>query len=404
MSDERKEIDMTQLRLKLHFVGTLLLIASLLLAACGGGSASTDSAPAGDAAGETANSEAKVAGSGFVCPEANPRMEVTSEELNLFVWTEYFPEELIECFELVYGIRVNKDEYSSNEEMYAKLSAGGAVYDIAQPTDYMVQLMIRQGLIQKLDKDKLKILGNMNPTQLNKPFDPNNEYTIPFQSGTYGIVINTEKVKTLPTKWADLWNEEYAGRMVFLDDARATIGLTLITLGYDVNTKDEKQLEEAKAKLAKLVPGIKLFDSDSPKTSLIAGDTDLGMTWTGEAVLAKRENAKIDYIYPAEGTIEWMDNYVVVKDAPHLDAAYAWFNYTMQGDIFYLMLRDFPYSNPNKAALDYAKDHAADLYSQYMDSPTTNTPPEILAKAFYLADVGEAAPIYDRIWTEVKGQ
>ena len=128
------------------------------------------------------------------------------------------------------------------------------------------------------------------------------------------------------------------------------------------------------------------------------------MTWTGEAVLAKRENAKIDYIYPAEGTIEWMDNYVVVKDAPHLDAAYAWFNYTMQGDIFYLMLRDFPYSNPNKAALDYAKDHAADLYSQYMDSPTTNTPPEILAKAFYLADVGEAAPIYDRIWTEVKGQ
>lgn len=375
----------------------LLIIVSLLLAACGGG---TDSGSAS----ESETGSAPEAEAEFTCPEPNPKMEITSEELNLFVWTEYFPDELLDCFEEVYNIRVNKDEYSSNEEMYAKLSAGGAVYDIAQPTDYIVQLMVRQGLIQKLDKDKLKILENMNPNYLGKPFDPNNEYTIPFQSGTDGIVVNKEKVTTVPTKWADLWNPEYAGRMVFLDDARATIAVTLITLGYDPNTRDEKQLEEAKAKLAELVSNIKLFDSDSPKTSLIAGDTDLGMTWTAEAVLAHRENPNIDFIYPEEGPIGWMDNYVVVTDAPHLDAAYAWFNYTMQGDIFYLMLRDFPYSNPNQAALDYAKDHAPELYNQYMDSPTTNTPPEVLAKAHYLEDVGEAAPIYDRIWTEVKGQ
>lgn len=390
---------MNRLRFTHRSTMIILVIVSLLIAACGG--AAEPAATTSDAPADTA---AKVAGSGFTCPEANPKVELTSTELNLFVWTEYFPEEMLECFELVYGIRVNKDEYSSNEEMYAKLSAGGAVYDIAQPTDYMVQLMVRQGLIQKLDQSKLSILKNMNPNYLDKPFDPNNEYTLPFQSGTYGIVLNTEKVTTVPTKWADLWNAEYAGRMVFLDDMRATIGITLLTLGYDLNTTDPAQLDEAKAKLAELVPGIKLFDSDSPKTALIAGDVDLGMTWTGEAVLAQRENDKIDYIYPEEGTVEWMDNYVVVKDAPHLDAVYAWFNYTMQGDMFYLMLRDFPYSNPNQAALDFAKDHAADLYSAYMDSPITNTPKEVLDKAHYLEDVGDAAPLYDRIWTEVKGQ
>lgn len=389
-----------------HFLLTTLLIVSMLLAACGGGSSSESSAAPAANTDSTAStsSEAKVTGSGFTCPEPNPRVEVTSKELNLFVWTEYFPEEMLECFELVYGIPVNKDEYSSNEEMYAKLSAGGATYDIAQPTDYMVQLMVRQGIIQQLDKSKLTILNNYSPSALGKPFDPNNDYTLPFQSGTYGIVVNTDKVQTMPTKWADLWNKEYAGRMVFLDDMRATIAITLLTLGYDINTKDEKQLEEAKTKLAELVPGIKLFDSDSPKTALIAGDVDLGMTWTGEAVLAQRENPKIEYIYPEEGTIEWMDNYAVVKDAPHLDAVYAWFNYTLQGDLFYLMLRDFPYSNPNQAALDYSKEHEPDLYNAYMDSSITNTPKEVLDKAYYLEDVGEAAPLYDRIWTEVKGQ
>lgn len=385
-----------------RYLISVLLIASLLLAACGGSSESNASAPSTDST-ASGDSNAKVAQSGFTCPEPNPRVELTSKELNLFVWTEYFPAEMLECFELVYGITVNKDEYSSNEEMYAKLSAGGAVYDIAQPTDYMVQLMARQNLIQKFDKSKLTILNNFNPNSMGKPFDPNNDYTLPFESGTYGIVVNTEKVQTRPTKWADLWNKEYAGRMVFLDDMRATIAITLITLGYDINTKDPKQLDEAKAKLAELVPGIKLFDSDSPKTALIAGDVDLGMTWTGEAVLAQRENPKIEYIYPEEGTVEWVDNYAIVKDAPHLDAAYAWLNYTMQGDLFYLMLRDFPYSNPDQAALDYAKDHEPDLYHAYMDSPITNTPKEVLDNARYLDDVGDAAPLYDRIWTEVKG-
>jgi spermidine/putrescine-binding protein len=397
----------------------LMVVLSLVLAACGGGgstgnNASSDSSNTSSAA---PASEAKTTSSGFVCPEPSPKIEVTAKELNLFVWTEYIPQDMIDCFEAVYGIKVNRSEYSQNEEMYAKLSAGGANFDLVQPTDYIVGLMVRQGLLQKLDHNKLPNFKNLDPNYLNLPFDPNNEYTLPYQAGTDAIVINKDTVKTPPKSWADLWNPEYAGHLVFLDDSRAVIGATLLTLGYDVNTKDPKQLDEAKAKLAELVKGIKLFDSDSPKTALIAGDVDVGMTWTGEAVLAQRENAAIDFIYPSEGAMIWQDNYAIPKDAPHVDAAYAWLNYSLQGDIFWLMLRDFPYTNPNKAALDYAKGSQiatkdqngkdttpAKIYEAYINSPITNVPPEVLKAGHRIDDVGDSLPLYDKIWTEVKGK
>ena len=158
----------------------------------------------------------------------------------------------------------------------------------------------------------------MTPTTFNLPFDPNNEYTVPYEAGTDAIVVNTDAVKALPKWFADLWNSEYAGRLITLDDSRAILGMTLLTLGYDINTKIPKQIEAARDKLAELAKGIKIFDSDSPKTALIAGDVDLGVTWTGEAVLAQRENAAMQYIYPTEGPILWQDNYAIPKDAPHL--------------------------------------------------------------------------------------
>ena len=378
--------------MKRWFTLTCILILGLLLVACGGGGE------------EATDSDGPVTlDNGFQCPEPSPRMELTSEEVNLFVWTEYIPQDIIDCFEQVYDVTVNRDEYSSNEEMYAKISAGGASYDLVQPTDYIVSLMIRQELLTELDMSQLPNFGNLDANYLDFSFDPGNKYTLPYQAGTDAIVVNTDAVENLPTSWADLWKPEYAGRMVFLDDSRAVIGLTLLTLGYDVNTTNPAELEEAKAKLAELVPNIKLFDSDSPKTALIAGDADLGMTWTAEALLAQQENPAIQYIYPSEGAILWMDNYAIPAGAPHTDAAYAWLNYNLQGDVFWLMLRDFPYTNPNQAALDYAQENQADLYNAYIESPITNTPADVIAIGHRIDDVGDATPLYDRIWTEVKG-
>lgn len=371
----------------------LVAIFSLALAACGGGATQSG-----------ATAAPKVTSTGFTCPEPQYPMTVTSKELNLFVWTEYIPPDTLECFELVYGVKVNRDEYSSNEEMYAKLSAGGASYDLVQPTDYIVSLMIRNGLLRELDHAQLPVMASLDPNYLDYSFDKGNKYTLPYQAGTDAIVYNADKIKTAPTSWEDLWKPEYAGRIVMLDDPRAVIGLTLLTLGYDVNTKDPAQLNEAKAKLALLVPNVKLFDSDSPKTALIAGDVDLGMTWTGEAFLAQKEMSSIQYVYPKEGAILWQDNYAIPLGAPHLDAAYAWLNYTMQGNMFWMMLRDFPFTNPSKGALDFAKANYPEIYNAYINSPITNTPPEAIANGHRIDDVGEALPLYDQLWTEVKSQ
>lgn len=389
---------------------TTATLASLLLTACGGGPASGVTPEA-----TTAGSTQFTTKSGFVCPEPQPKLEVTSKDLNLFVWTEYVPEDMVECFSLVYGINVNMDVYSNNEEMYAKLSAGSSNYDIVQPTDYIVGLMVRNGLLQKLDHSQLPNLKNFDPTYLNLSFDPNNEYTVPYQAGSNALVYDAETVKTPPTKWADLWNPEYAGNLVLLDDSRSVIGFVLLTLGYDVNTTDPAQLEEAKVKLAELAQNVKLFDSDSPKTALIGGEVNVGMTWTGEAFLAAQAKPSITFVYPEEGAIVWQDNSAIPTAAPHADAAYAWLNYTAQGDVFWLMLRDFPYTNPVATALDYAKTSEIEvenadgqkvtpkeLYAAYMASPITNMPAEELAKGHRIDDVGDATPLYDEIWTEIK--
>jgi spermidine/putrescine-binding protein len=380
---------------------------STILAACG--AAQPTAAPA-------ASSEKKVTTTGFECPEPNPRVAVTSKELNMFVWTEYIPQDIIDCFELVYGVKVNRDEYSSAEEMFAKFSKGGTNYDVLHVSDNVVPPIIRLGLLAKLDKSRLPIMANFDPTYLNLSFDPNNEYTIPYEAGIDAIVVNTDKVPNPPKSWADLWNPDYKGRMVSIDDSRAIIGVALTTLGYDVNTTDQKQLDEAKAKLKELMPNIKVFDSDSPKTELIAGDVDLGIVWTAEAELAHQQNPAITFIYPTEGAINWQDNWGIAANAAHEDAAYAWLNYSMQPDLFWMMLRDFPYINPNKAALDFAKGNSMKvkdanggettlgaLYDTYINSPITNPPAEAVKKGHRAVDVGDATAMFDQVWTEVKG-
>jgi spermidine/putrescine-binding protein len=371
-------------------VVTIGVVCALLIAACGGG------------AGSGASTTAEVSSA---CPARIEGQEVTSTELNLFVWTEYIPQEMLDCFEDVYGISINRNEYSSNEEMYAKLSAGtNSSYDLIQPTDQIIDLMIRQGLLEPLDHANLSVLDNFDARWLDQEFDPGNQYTIPYQAGTDAIVVNTDTVETTPESYADLWNPDYAGRLIMLDDARTVIGATLLTLGYDPNTTDEAQLNEAKERLAELVAGVTIFDSDSPKSALIAGDADLGITWTGEAQLAQDEVPAIQFVYPTEGAIKWQDTWAIPAGAPNPDAAYAFLNYINQPELFWMTMRDFPYINPNAASLAWAQENQTELYEKYMASNITNVPEGVLEAAHAIRDVGDATPLYDRIWTEVKGQ
>ncbi len=375
---------------KIYHLGRLILSAFMLfvIAACGA---------------KPQESAAHVTSTGFVCPEPSPRVEFESKEINIFTWTEYVPADIIDCFGLVYGVDVNVDYFSSNEELYTKMSFGESVnpYDVVHPSDYMIDVLIREELLQKLDPGKLANTKNLD-AGLISAYGDSLDFLVPYQMGTQAIVYNSETVKNPPASWADLWSPEYKGRIVSVDDNRVVIGMALLTLGYDVNTTDEAKLEEAKQKLIELMPNIRAFDSDSPKTPLVAGDVDLGIVWNGEAFLAKQENAAFEYAFPVEGSIIFFDGMGIPANAPHPDISYAWFNYMLQGDLFWLTMVDYPYTIPNQAALDFAKTNHADVYEAYMASPITNTPADIFAQGHTVEDLGNALSLYDQIWTEIK--
>lgn len=372
-----------------HELFSLFVVFSLVLSACAGS--------------VSPENDIKTASSGYECPAVEFPVEVKSTELSLLARTEYIPRDMVECFELMYNIKVNLYQYSSNEEMYVKIAAGGIDYDLAQPSSYIIPLLVREGYLQGLDHARLPVLANIDPNYLGLAFDPENRFTIPYLSGANAIVVNTSAVISPPRSWADLWNDEYVGRMIFLDEGRTAIGLTLLVLGYDINTTDAAHLEEAKNKLLELTPNIRFFDSDSPKTALIAGDVDLGVIWTAEALLVQQKKPNFEFIYPIEGAILWQNTWAMLKDAPHTDAAYAWLNYTMQANLFWMTLRDFPYTNPNIAALEYAKENKPELYSAYANLPITNPPLEVILNGHYIEDVGKTTTLYDNIWVEIKG-
>lgn len=377
---------------KIHRLVRLILSGLLLivLTACTAGTA-------------PASTEGLVTASGFACPQPSPRIEFASDIINIFTWTEYVPEDIFDCFGLVYGVTVNVDYFSSNEELYSKISLGEDVnpYDVVHPSDYMISVLTREELLAPLDPSRLPNSANLD-AGLTAAYGDLLTYVVPYQMGTQAIIYNTETVQTPPTSWADLWSPEYEGRIVAVDDSRVVIGAALLTLGYDVNETDPDHLAEAEEKLLELMPNIRVFDSDSPKTPLIAGDVDLGIVWNGEAFLTQTEDPRFEYVFPEEGSIVFYDGMAIPVTAPHPDAAYAWFNYLLQGDVNWLTLVDYPYTNPNKAALEYAKTNQPEVYEAYISSPITNTPPEEFTKGHDVLDLGEALLLYDEIWTEVK--
>lgn len=355
------------------------------------------------AGGEPADSGELVTAGGFVCPEPAPRVEFESTEVNIYTWSEYIPADILDCFGMVYGVTVNADYFSSNEELYSKVSLGERInpYDVIHPSDYMIGVLIREELLQELDPSRIPNLSNLD-AGLIAAYGESLNYIVPYQMGTQAIIYNTETVETPPASWADLWNPEYEGRIVAVDDNRVIIGAALLTLGYSVNDTDPAHLEEAKQKLLELMPNIRVFDSDSPKTPLVAGDVDLGIVWNGEAFLTQTEDPRFEYVFPEEGSIIFYDGMAIPTTAPHPDAAYAWFNYLLQGDTNWLALADYPYTNPNRAALEYAKENAPEVYEAYISSPITNTPASEFARGHEVNDLGEALLFYDEIWTEIK--
>jgi len=335
-------------------------------------------------------------------PTAAPPV-VTSKELNLYGWSEYVPQELLDAFAKEYKVKVNYDTYASNEELLAKLQAGKTAYDVIIPSDYTVSILIAQKMLEPIDLGHMPNFANVDDQFKNPYYDPGNQYTVPYQWGSVGIAVNTAKVTKPITKYADLWDPAFKGKLVVLDDEREIIGMALLVLGYDKNSTDPAQLDAAKKKLIELKPNIKLYDSDSPKTALLSGEAVAGVVWNGEASLAHQENAKITYVLPEEGMGVWIDNLAVPKGAPHKDAAIAFLDFVLRPDMSIMITKAFPYSSVNKAALELLKTKEPDTYKSYMDFPATNPPADAVKKGHLVKDVGDATTLWDKVWTEVKG-
>jgi spermidine/putrescine-binding protein len=328
----------------------------------------------------------------------------TSKVLNLYAWSDYIPQQLLDDFSAKYGIKVNYDTYSSNEEMLAKLQAGASGYDVVIPSDYTVAIMVKQNMLEALDRSKITNFANLDTRFTNQYYDPGNKYTVPYQWGTTALVYDKTKVPFEPKSWADLWDPKFEGRLVVLDDEREVIGMALQTLGYDKNSTDPAQLDEAKKKLVELKPNILLFNSDDPESSLITGETWAGLVYNGNASLAYKEDPNIVYICPTEGCGLWFDNLAIPKGAPHADAAMLFLNFVLDPKESTLITKEFPYSNPNKAGLDYLKTSEPDAYEAYTSFAGTNPSEDFLKGATAVKDVGDGTKLYDQLWTDFKGE
>ncbi len=283
--------------MKFYRLTSVLIAVTLFLSACATAATPTQPPEASATTAVQQPTEAPAAQPSATAAVKKP----TSTELNLYGWSDYVPQQLLDDFTAQYGIKVNYDTYSSNEEMLAKLQAGASGYDLVIPSDYTVSIMLKQDMLEPIDKSQIPNFANLDPRFTNKDYDPGNKYSIPYQWGTTALAYDTTAVPSAPKSWADLWDPAYKGRLVMLDDEREVPGMALQVLGFDKNSTNPDQLKQAKDKLAALKPNILLFNSDDPETSLITGETWAGLVYNGNAALAHQQNANIAYICPTEG-------------------------------------------------------------------------------------------------------
>lgn len=319
--------------------------------------------------------------------------------LNLYNWSEYMPQEVLDRFEEETGIQVVYTTYDSNEAMYArlKLLEDGGEYDLAVPSTYYVNKMRKEGLLEEIDHSKLEGFDNLDPELVNQEFDEGNAYSVPYLWGTTGLAYDSADLDGQQvTAWADLWQDKYDGTVMLTNDMREVFHVGLRVLGYSGNTTDPAEIEAAYEKLSELMPAVRTFNSDAPRMPYLEGETDIGMIWNGEAVMGKEDMPSLEYVYPEEGTIVWLDSFVIPKNAGNVDAAHQFISFVMQPEISALISEDIGYATPNLAARDLLPDEVANDRASY---PT----PEDLVNAEFQEDVGDdAMQVYTRYWERLK--
>ncbi|MFJ7931734.1 PotD/PotF family extracellular solute-binding protein [Peribacillus sp. NPDC096448] len=278
----------------------------------------------------------------------------SSNTLTIYNWGDYIDTDLIERFEEETGIKVIYETFDSNEAMMTKIEQGGTTYDIAIPSEYMIDKMRQEDLLVPLDHSKLPNLKNIDERFIDLPFDPENKYSVPYFWGTVGIVYNSKMLDGKEiTAWADLWDKDLKNEILLTDGAREVMGMGLNSLNYSLNDTDEEHLQEAKSKLDALTPNIKAIVGDESRMLLEAQEAAIGLVWSGVASEIMAENEDLEYVVPKEGSNLWFDNMVIPKTTKNVDAAHQFINFMLDPKVAAQNAEYVSYSTPNKEALKY---------------------------------------------------
>ena len=249
-------------------------------------------------------------------------------ELNLYTWDGMFPPEILEGFEKETGYKINFSHFDYDEDMLAKLEeTEGGDYDLVIADDYIIEVVIAEGLSQKLDTSKLKNYEQYNPVFMSQFYDPKNEYTVPYAAGIPLIVYNPAATDVEIKGYEDLWNPALEDNVALIGNYRVINGITLKTLGESFNTENLDNIKKAGEKLLKLAPNVRVINDSNTQDFILSGEVAAGFFYSSQVVAAKMANADLKIVYPKEGLGFGIMASFIPSKAPNADAAYAFLDY-----------------------------------------------------------------------------
>lgn len=319
----------------------------------------------------------------------------SKESINVYNAGEYIDPQTLKMFEEETGIHVVYDTFASNEDLYVKLSQGADQYDVVVPSDYMIQRLIKEDRLEKIDFQNVPNFEKINSNFKNPSYDPNNEYSVPYFSGTLGIIYNNTMVSKPVTSWADLWDSANKGKVIMYDSQRDSIAVALSKLGYSINSTNPDELEAAKKELIAQKPLVYAYLTDNARDVVVQGEAAMAVMYSGDAALMINENEDLDYVVPSEGSNIWVDAMVIPKGTQKKEAAEKFIDFMSRPEISaknaeYMV----GFTSPVDGVKELLPEELAKSKVAYPDYTT-------LPKLEYFNDLGEAVNLYDRVWTEV---
>lgn len=319
------------------------------------------------------------------------------QTLSIYNWTTYIAEDTIPLFEELCGVNVNYDTYPTDDDMLARIRQGNPGYDIVVPSGTVTYLMIDEGLLEPLDKGNIPNLANVGENFVALDFDPENKYTVPYQWGTIGIGYNTEVVDGPITSWNDMFT--YDGPVSWLEDVRATMGIALLMLGHDPNTRDPAEIEEAKNFLTENGSNVVYINQDDGQEVLLRGEADIVVEYSGDIfqIIDECECDTYAYVIPEEGTNFWVDNLGIPVDAPNKALAEAFIDFVLDPHVGAEISNYTAYGSPNQAATEMGL-----IDDDYLADPGIYPPAETLENLFFIVQDPELEQVYNDAWDEVR--